>query len=156
MLSAIVARVVLAGVILTPGAVTPSTPPDTKPAQPAWSNVVELPNFKVDVDPKSIRMVVRNNGFEMLSTMKMDFGVPIQVPGKTKVGAYYVNEVVVKCKDDSFDIEKSTVYSVDGEVLASGVGVATIKNPKSAKSFITVWLHMSCNQFKGKHPPMVI
>lgn len=145
------------GLIFSPVFATPlQTPLPIVTPQATWSNVVEMPNFKVDIDPTSIKMVVRHNGFEMLSTMRMSFGTPIAVPGQTKVGAYYINEIAAKCKDDAIAFEKSTVYAADGEALATGTDVALVKNPRNSKSFITVWLHMACAQFKGKKPPIII
>lgn len=143
-------RIILAAsLIAIPATALPQAVP------PVWSNVLEQPNFKIDIDPKSIKLIIRQGGFEMLSRLKMDFGRPIQLPGK-KPGAYYVNEVSAKCKDDTLIIEKSTLFTAEGEVVASGVDVAVIKNPKNPQSFITVWLHLACNQFKGKRPPTII
>jgi len=154
MSASLVASVTLAALIAMPGVATPQTAAPL--ITPAWSNVVDQPNFKIDIDTKSVKLIVRHNGFELLSRLKMDFGTPFAISGKTKLGAYYVNEVAAKCNDDTFNIEKSTVYASDGEVLATGTNIASIKNPKNTGSFVTVWLHLACSKFKGKKPPTII
>lgn len=128
----------------------------TQPVQPKWSNIVNQANFRVDVDERTIKLVVRNNGFEFLTKLRMDFGKPFVVPGKSKAGAYYINEVSSQCKTDTFTIEKSMVYAADGELLASGKDVAVIKNPKVPKGFITIWMQVACGQYKNKRPPTII
>lgn len=142
-------RVIFATALLMPVALSAAP-------SPSWSTIVNEPGFVVDIDEHSVKAIVRQNGFEMLTRLKMNFGKPFVIPGKTKLGAYYVNEISAKCKGDTFDIEKSTVYASDGEVLSTGTNVASIKNPKNPKSFITVWLQLTCTQFKGKQPPTII
>lgn len=142
-------RVILAAALLTPVALSAAPSPN-------WSNIVHEPGFIVDIDESSVKAIIRNNGFEMLTRLKMNFEKPFIIPGKKKLGAYYVNEIAAKCKGDTFDVEKSTVYSSDGEVLTVGNNVASIKNPKNPKSFITIWLQLTCNQFAGKQPPTII
>lgn len=148
MLATAVARAALAAALVLPGAASSQTP--------AWSNIVNEPGFKVDVDKASIRMVMRSSGFEMLGRVRMDFGQPFVVPGKQKAGAYYVNELTARCRDDALVVQRSTAHAADGEVLATGENVATIKNPKNPNSFVSVWMHLACNQFKGRRPPTVV
>ena len=132
------------------------TPSIATPQNISWSNVVDQPNLKIDIDQNSINLIIRNGGFEMLSKLKMSFGSPIVVPGKSKQGAYYINDVAAKCKEDVIMVEKSTVFAADGEVLAAGKDTVVLKNPKNPQSFITVWLQLACGQLKGKRPPTII
>lgn len=149
MLATVVARAALAAALVLPGAASSQAPIP-------WSNIVNEPGFKVDVDKTSIRMVMRSSGFEMLGRVRMDFGRPFVVPGKQKAGAYYVNELTARCRDDALVVRRSIVHAADGEALATGENVATIKNPKSPNSFVTVWMHLACNQFKDRRPPTVV
>ena len=147
-----IGHVILMAALSVPLAVTPTN--NVSPIN--WSNIINESEFKIDIDSNSVKAIVRQNGFEMTSRLRMQFGKPFIIPGKTKLGVYYVNETSAKCKSDTFEIQKSIVYSADGEVLAAGVDVASIKNPKNAKSFVTVWLYLACDQFKGKKPPIII
>lgn len=136
-------------------ATTVLSEPPAKPTT-SWENLIADPKFVVDVDKNSVKVIVRNNGYEVLTTMKMSFNSPILVPGQTKVGAYYVNELSAKCSTDELSFEKSTLYTAAGEAIATVESPGSIKNPKNPKSFVTIWIHLSCAKFKGKRPPLVI
>jgi len=139
------------------GMVLVSTVGSTSPSTPIkWEPLTTNPNFKIDMDAKSIKVVVVNQGFEVKTTLKMSFGEPIEVKGKKKLGTYYVNEIAAVCKDDELKFEKSSVYTADGELLGSGVNLGSLKNPHNSKTFISVWMALSCNQVKDRKVPMFI
>lgn len=136
--------------VSTAGSTFSSTPPIK------WEPLTTNPSFKIDMDAKSVKVVVVNEGFEVKTRLKMSFGQPINVAGKKKLGAYYVNEIAAVCKDDELKFEKSSVYTADGELLGTGVNLGSLKNPHNTNTFITVWMALSCDQVKGQKTPTFI
>lgn len=144
------------GIVLTSTAGPILTGSDTSLTGVQWDPLTTNPTFKIAMDAKSIKVVVVNNGFEIKTTLKMSFGQPIEVKGKKKLGAYYVNEIAAVCKDDKLKFEKSSVYTADGELLATKKNLGSLSNPHTGNNFITVWMALSCKQVQGLKVPTVI
>lgn len=130
------------------------SPPLGSPVK--WEPLTTNPNFKIDMDAKSIKLVVVNQGYEVKTTLKMSFGQPIIVKDKKKVGAYYINEISAVCNSDTLKFEKSSIYSAEGELLGVGTDLGSLNNPHNSNSFITVWMKLSCDQVKSLQVPAFI
>jgi len=126
-----------------------------KPAQAvpkSWESLVKSDEMDIDLDPASLQVQGRNNGFEVSTNFRMNFHNPITVDKKDKKGAYYVNRMTAICKTGEMRIDSSDVYTESGELIATGKDLGTMRNPKDPKSFITQWVFVACSGVKGKVP----
>ena len=121
-----------------------------------WENLVVTDEMVIDVEPTSIKQLSRAGGYEIFTRMRIGFFHEINIQNHKEKGWYYINEMVAVCKGDVIRVQKSTVYDKDGKELVSGKDLGELRNPKDAKSFVTLWLYVTCNDLKHRRPPTMI
>ncbi|WP_407307331.1 hypothetical protein [Acinetobacter sp.] len=133
-----------------------AAPKRLTPAQPipkAWDIIMDTPEIEVGLDPASLKVAARNQGFEVSSNFRINFHQPINVGGKKEKDSYYVNHMTTVCNTGEMHVDSSDVYTADGTLVATGKNLGVLHDPKDPKSFITQWVFLVCKDLKDKRPP---
>lgn len=140
----------LANVLLALGvAAAPAQTP-----QYEWFGSTE--QFAIEIDMNSFQTSAKVGGWQVKSSMRRVLLVPLAVPGKEKKGAYYLDTTTVRCAQDTFTVDTTSLHAADGEVLAASYTPMTFQNPRSGKNFVTMFLTVVCNDGgKGSKSIMV-
>lgn len=125
------------------------------PASPKWETLVSTSKMLIEVDSTTMSTQVKNRSWEVLSTLRIHFFKEINIEGTTKKGWFYISEISAACKDDKIHFNKSTVYTKEGVQLATASNLGAITNPNNPKSFVSIWLYMSCKDLIHKPVPMI-
>ena len=121
-----------------------------------WENLLSNDEMNIDIEASSIKQLSKYDHYEVFVRMRIGFSHEIDVAGKKEKGWYYINEMVANCQEDVLRIDKSTVFDKNGKELATGEDLGSLANPKSPKSFISLWLHVTCKDLKNQRPPKII
>ena len=141
--------------------VIPAIPPTPTFSPPSvdgtkWDSLLKTSSMSVDLDGKSIRVLAVDDTWRVQSRLRLNFFNEIDVKGKEKKGAYYINTMSANCNDNTLVIDASTVYTKDGEALATAENLGVLENPKNPENFITLWIAVVCKDLRDKKVPISI
>ena len=144
-----------------PDVVIPAIPPTPTFSPPSvdgttWESLVKTSSMTVDLDGTSVKVFAVDDAWRVQSRLRISFLNEIDVKGQTKKGAYYINTMSANCNKNNLTIDASTVYSKDGEALATGENLGVLENPKNPESFITLWIAVVCKDLRGRKVPVSI
>ena len=97
-----------------------------------------------EIDANSIRYAPGKLALSVKSRMRVTMLLPINVTGKKKLGAYYIDELTMRCEKDELIIDEMTLFSADGEALATSKEPTVLPNPRVKDHVVTELLARSC------------